>query len=56
VIMPLTEEAKRLAEQKCAKRPNIEIPNPGTMYTAKDGRVWVFAVDKVTRVPLWVQL
>ena len=51
MISRRTEDANKLAEQKCENRPNVEIPKPGTMYTANDGLVWVFAVDTVTRMP-----
>jgi hypothetical protein len=30
--------------------------DPGTVYTAKDGRVLVFVVDKIKGVPLWVEV
>jgi hypothetical protein len=52
----LPEDVKKRAEKKCADRPHLEIQDPGTVYTAKDGRVFVFVVDKITGVPLWVEV
>ncbi len=53
---PLPEDLKKRAEKKCANNPNLEIQDPGTVYTAPDGRVFVVVIDKVTGVPLWVQV
>src|ERR1039458_2514426 len=37
-------------------RENLEIQDPGTVYTAPDGRMFVFVVDKTTSIPLWIQV
>jgi hypothetical protein len=50
----LPEEIKKRAEQKCANNPNLEVQDPGTVWTSPSGIVFVFVVDKATGSPLWV--
>ena len=52
----LSEDVKKRAEKTCADSPNLEIQDPGTVYTAPDGRMFVFVVDKTTSIPLWIQV
>lgn len=40
--------------QKIADEKGYEVQDPGTVYKSMDGRVWVFVVDKLTAMPLWV--
>jgi hypothetical protein len=48
---------KKRAEKKCTDHyPHFEIKDPGTVYPAPDGRVFVFVVDKKTGDPHWLQV
>jgi hypothetical protein len=48
----VTDIKKRI--QKIADEKGYEVQDPGTVFTAKNGALWVFVVDKVTDEPKWV--
>jgi hypothetical protein len=52
---PLPEDIKKQAV-KIAEKKNYDVQDPGTVWTGKNGKKWVFAVDKVTDMPVWILL
>jgi hypothetical protein len=53
---PISDDVKKRIEKKIADRPNLEILDPGTVWTNPDGKVFVAVIDKVTSTPLWIAL
>ncbi len=56
MLHPLTEEIKKLADQRYATYPNFEIQDPGTMFQMPDGRTLVYFKDKITGLYLWLEV
>jgi hypothetical protein len=53
--LPLPEDIKKRIQEIAAKK-GYEVRDPGSFFTAKDGKVWVLVVDKATDAPLWVSV
>jgi hypothetical protein len=51
---PIPDDLKKRIESKIANRPNLEILDPGTVWTNPDGNVFVAVMDTATLVPLWI--
>ena len=52
----LPEDIKKRAEKAAADRPHLEIQDPGHVWTAPDGTVYVFVIDKPTSMPTWMRV
>ena len=50
---PLPDDIKKRIT-KIAEEKGYEIVDPGTVFTNKDGKLWVFVVDKATDSPHWL--
>ena len=53
--LPLPEDIKKRIQEIAAKK-GYEVRDPGSFFTAKDGKVWVLVVDKATDASLWVSV
>ena len=53
--IPLPDDLKKCI-QEIADEKGYEVRDPGSFFTAKDGKVWVLVVDKATDASLWVSV
>jgi hypothetical protein len=53
--IPLPEDIKKRV-QEIGDKKGYEVRDLGSVFTAKDGKVWVLVVDKATDASLWVSV